>query len=115
LLKVKTSPLYPIFILQQVIPASGGTFLRERLPMKAREEIANALKRMRTFTINQLVRETYNLDKANVNWESTVRSYVWKLEKKGHVRKIGKVEENGRLVNLYQSLVMYAPDNELKW
>ena len=83
--------------------------------MKAREEIANALKRVRTFTIKQLVRETWNLDKAHINWEGTVRSYVWKLEKKGHVRKIGKVEENGRTVNLYQSLVMYAPEEELKW
>ena len=83
--------------------------------MKAREEILQALKKMRTFTIKQLVKETWNLDKAHINWEGTVRSYVWKLEKKGHVRKIGKVEENGRLVNLYQSLVMYAPDNELKW
>jgi len=44
-----------------------------------------------------------------------VRSYVWKLEKRGHVRKIGKVKENGRAVNLYQSLVMYAPEEELKW
>ncbi|GAB6077303.1 hypothetical protein [Desulfurobacterium crinifex] len=83
--------------------------------MKAREEIINALKRMRTFTINQLVRETWNLDKANINWESTIRSYVWKLEKRGYVRKIDKIKENGRLVTLYQSLVMYAPDNELKW
>jgi hypothetical protein len=83
--------------------------------MKAREEILQALKRMRTFTINQLVRETWNLDKVNINWESTVRGYVWKLEKRGHVRKIGKTRKNGRLVNLYQSLVMYAPDDELKW
>jgi len=83
--------------------------------MKAREEILQALKRMRTFTINQLVRETWNLDKAGINWESTVRSYVWKLERRGHVRKIGKIEENGRTVNLYQSLVMYASEKDLKW
>ena len=83
--------------------------------MKAREEILQALKRMRTFTINQLVRETWNLDKVNINWESTVRGYVWKLEKRGHVRKIGKTRKNGRLVNLYQSLVMYASNEELKW
>jgi hypothetical protein len=83
--------------------------------MKAREEILQALKKMRTFTIKQLVKETWNLDKAHINWEGTVRSYVWKLEKKGHVRKIGKVEENGRVVNLYQSLVMYAPEKDLKW
>ena len=83
--------------------------------MKAREEILQALKKMRTFTIKQLVKETWNLDKAHINWEGTVRSYVWKLEKKGHVRKIGKVEENGKVVNLYQSLVMYAPEEDLKW
>ena len=83
--------------------------------MKAREEIINALRRLRTFTIHQLVRETWNLDKAGINWEGTVRAYVWKLEKRGHVRKIGKAKENGKLVNLYQSLVMYASDDELKW
>ena len=83
--------------------------------MKAREEIINALRYLRTFTIHQLVRETRSLDKAGVNWESTVRSFVWKLEKRGHVKKIGKVKENGRLVSLYQSLVMYASNEELKW
>ena len=83
--------------------------------MRAREEIINALRYLRTFTIHQLVRETRNLDKAGVNWESTVRSFVWKLEKRGHVKKIGKVKENGRLVSLYQSLVMYASNEELKW
>ena len=83
--------------------------------MESREEIINALRYLRTFTIHQLVRETRNLDKAGVNWESTVRSFVWKLEKRGHVKKIGKVKENGRLVSLYQSLVMYASNEELKW
>ena len=83
--------------------------------MKAREEIASALKHMRTFAIVDLVRETYDLSKAHVNWEATVRSYVRVLEKRGHVRKIGKVKRNGRLVTLYQSLVMYTPEEELKW
>jgi len=83
--------------------------------VESREEIINALRYLRTFTIHQLVRETRNLDKAGVNWESTVRSFVWKLEKRGHVKKIGKVKENGRLVSLYQSLVMYASNEELKW
>jgi hypothetical protein len=44
--------------------------------MKAREEIVNTLKRLRTFTINQLVRKTWNLSKAEINWESTVRNYI---------------------------------------
>jgi hypothetical protein len=83
--------------------------------MKAREEIVNALKRLRTFTINQLVRETWNLDKAGINWESTVRNYVWRLERRGYVRKIDKIKENGKFVTLYQSLVIYASDDELKW
>ena len=83
--------------------------------MKAREEIVNALKRLRTFTINQLVRETWNLDKAGINWESTVRNYVWRLERRCYVRKIDKIKENGKFVTLYQSLVIYASDDELKW
>ncbi|RUM43026.1 MAG: hypothetical protein DSY34_00665 [Desulfurobacterium sp.] len=83
--------------------------------MKAREEIADVLKRMRTFAIADLIKETYDLSKAQVNWESTVRSYVRVLEKRGHVRKVGKTRRNGRLVTLYQSLVMYAPPEELKW
>jgi len=83
--------------------------------MKAREEIADVLKRMRTFAIADLIKETYDLSKAQVNWESTVRSYVRVLEKRGHVRKVGKTRRNGRLVTLYQSLVMYAPSEELKW
>ncbi|GEM_PF-4777397 len=83
--------------------------------MKAREEIASVLKQMRTFTISDVVRETWDISKAQVNWEATVRSYVRTLEKRGHVRKIDKVKRNGRLVTLYQSLVMYAPEKELKW
>ena len=83
--------------------------------MKAREEIASVLRSMRTFTISDVVNETWDLSKAQVNWESTVRSYIRVLEKRGHVRKVGKVKRNGRLVTLYQSLVMYAPQKELKW
>lgn len=83
--------------------------------MKAREEIASVLRSMRTFTISDVVNETWDLSKAQVNWESTVRSYIRVLEKRGHVRKVGKVKRNGRLVTLYQSLVMYAPPKELKW
>lgn len=83
--------------------------------MKAREEIASVLRSMRTFTISDVVNETWDLSKAQVNWESTVRNYIRVLEKRGHVRKVGKVKRNGRLVTLYQSLVMYAPQKELKW
>lgn len=83
--------------------------------MKAREEIASALRFLRTFTISDVVNETWDLSKAQVNWESTVRNYVRVLEKRGHVRKVGKVKRNGRLVTLYQSLVRYAPPEELKW
>jgi len=83
--------------------------------VKAREEIASVLRSMRTFTISDVVNETWDLSKAQVNWESTVRNYIRVLEKRGHVRKVGKVKRNGRLVTLYQSLVMYAPQKELKW
>ena len=62
--------------------------------MKAREEIASVLKQMRTFTISDVVRETWDISKAQVNWEATVRSYVRTSEKRGHVRKIDKVKRN---------------------
>jgi predicted transcriptional regulator len=83
--------------------------------MKAREEIVDVLKRMRTFAIVDVIQETYDLSKAQINWETTVRNYIRVLEKRGHVRKVGKTRRNGRLVTLYQSLVMYAPEEELKW
>ena len=86
--------------------------------MKVREEIASVLCSMRTFTISDVLdalNVTWDFTKSRTSWESTVRSYIRILERRGYVRKIDKVKRNGRFVTLYQSLVMYAPPKELKW
>jgi len=40
--------------------------------MKTRKKIPKVLKYLRIFTISQIVRETWNLDKAGINWEKYI-------------------------------------------